>query len=651
VEARSKSEKLTKISKDFFQPVNLDSEQAKKMKEQYERGLKFQQKKIPKILEWLPKDRIQYDLERFEQGENDAWWILLRELTLEDTSTHYGDVFDLEISKLPGWVKSDDITRERILNAAEKYLISKESFESKKLYNGEANDKDIAIIKAFVLLKNFQPDTFQNLSEEVWVYWSPVFFGPFGHGKKEAVLKELVATAYQKVPDKLLDLVGEVLRYQISKCENISALDKIEHIWDEEIGNVIFNTLEETKTNTKSWDIILKALISHGHKASIKLAKSKLSSPISNDTFERQLTLKAVQNLMLYSGDAAWSKVWPFFQSDKDFIRELLLESAYYLEHEVGNLCKRLNEDEIADLYIWLVKEFPFSEDRRKVGTYTPTSDDMIRDFRDRLLRILENVGTVTSLNAVERIVNILVEYDWLKATLVEAKSNTLRNTWNPLTPKDMFDLSKKPDTVLVRSEGELQNLLVETLKGLESELQGETPAAPELWGPSNWKAKIKIYRPQDENHFSDWIKRKLEAKLRSHGIVVAREVEIRRGEGNAAGERTDIHVTAIVPKVSGGNFEQVRVIIEAKGCWNKDLKTAMENQLVERYLEENQCRNGIYLVGWYVCDQWDNADYRKGRTPKWLISNARDFFYRQSLDLSSIDLTIRSVVINTGLR
>ena len=207
-------------------------------------------------------------------------------------------------------------------------------------------------------------------------------------------------------------------------------------------------------------------------------------------------------------------------------------------------------------------------------------------------------------------------------------------------------------NTALFRFEAKLKKSMYNKLIHADLfRLQGETPAAPELWGPSDWKAKTKSYRPQDENHFSNWIKRKLETNLKSRGIVVAREVEIRRGEGTAKGERTDIHVTAIVPEVSGGNFEQVQVIIEAKGCWNKDLKTAMKNQLVERYLKENQCRNGIYLVGWYVCDQWDNADYRRGRTPKWLLSNARDFFNQQSLDLSLRDLTIRSVVINTALR
>jgi len=37
-----------------------------------------------------------------------------------------------------------------------------------------------------------------------------------------------------------------------------------------------------------------------------------------------------------------------------------------------------------------------------------------------------------------------------------------------------------------------------------------------------------------------------------------------------------------------------------------------MQSQLVERYLADNQCQHGLYLVGYYYCDSWDDEDYRK---------------------------------------
>ena len=32
--------------------------------------------------------------------------------------------------------------------------------------------------------------------------------------------------------------------------------------------------------------------------------------------------------------------------------------------------------------------------------------------------------------------------------------------------------------------------------------------------------------------------------------------------------------------------------------------------------MTDNQSQHGMYVVGWYLCDGWDNSDYRKGNTP-----------------------------------
>jgi hypothetical protein len=76
-----------------------------------------------------------------------------------------------------------------------------------------------------------------------------------------------------------------------------------------------------------------------------------------------------------------------------------------------------------------------------------------------------------------------------------------------------------------------------------------------------------------------------------------------------------------------------------------------MKTQLVDRYLKDNDCHHGIYLVGWYICDQWDDRDYRKKHTPNWSLQEARDFFQQQADDLSENNRLIHAVVINAALR
>jgi hypothetical protein len=116
------------------------------------------------------------------------------------------------------------------------------------------------------------------------------------------------------------------------------------------------------------------------------------------------------------------------------------------------------------------------------------------------------------------------------------------------------------------------------------------------------------MYKPKDENSFSDFVAVHLDEDLRQKGIIVNREVRIHRGE------RTDIHVNAVVLIPQEGGYDSVSVIIEVKGCWNLDHDHAMKTQLVDRYLRDNRCQHGLYLVGWFNCEQWDDKIMGKNR-------------------------------------
>jgi hypothetical protein len=134
------------------------------------------------------------------------------------------------------------------------------------------------------------------------------------------------------------------------------------------------------------------------------------------------------------------------------------------------------------------------------------------------------------------------------------------------------------------------------------------------------------------------------------HGVIANREVKLRAYLGGAKGEQTDVHVDVTVPGVDPGVLEKLTVIIEVKGCWNPDLNHAMQTQLVDRYLTGGDCHHGIYVVGWFACDQWDPADGRKSATPKISLDDAIKQFESQATALSHPGVSVRSVVLNTAL-
>ena len=75
-----------------------------------------------------------------------------------------------------------------------------------------------------------------------------------------------------------------------------------------------------------------------------------------------------------------------------------------------------------------------------------------------------------------------------------------------------------------------------------------------------------------------------------------------------------------------------------------------MKTQLLERYLADNPCRHGLYLVGWFVCPQWEH-DSRLKSVPFLSLEAAKAFLDNQAEGISRDGVLIRSFVLNASLR
>ncbi len=333
-------------------------------------------------------------------------------------------------------------------------------------------------------------------------------------------------------------------------------------------------------------------------------------------------------------------------QVDDKFGRQLAESVANDARHS-GLPQARISEERVADLYVWMFRQYPPSEYYLPRGGGSIGFKENMGMWRDDLLRHLQGRGTAEACRQIERIGADLPELqDRLKRILYQARAETRRQTWVAPEPRHVLGLTERPVRRLLQNGDQLLELLIESLERFQDKLRGSTPAVFALWNEVNGS-----FTPKDEERISDQVKLHLESDLAERGVVVNREVVIRRGGGGRRGERTDIHVDAVVPSPNQGQYDTVSVIIEAKGCWNRKLGTAMEEQLVNRYLHENQCRHGLYLVGWFNCEQWDAADPRKGRAPKYGIDAARGKLEEQAKKLSLGDLSIRSAVLDLALR
>ena len=85
------------------------------------------------------------------------------------------------------------------------------------------------------------------------------------------------------------------------------------------------------------------------------------------------------------------------------------------------------------------------------------------------------------------------------------------------------------------------------------------------------------------------------------------------------------------------------------KGCWNAELNTAMVSQLVNRYLKDNQCHHGLYLVGWFQCSEWDQSDWRYNRCSSGIIGT-KGTLEAKAAGLSTGGIKVKAMVLDFAL-
>lgn len=676
--ARRQSPVLAEAFSSEFRVIKLDSDEARLLRDEYREFQEMQaREKSPTLLDPTPAERIDQLLKICESGNSAAWEELSEVLTLEPNSTRWGNLYEDDVTTLPGWKAADDATKARIIEVARNYLAEQDPAPREWLGRNVVSSVAMAGYKALVLLLHEDQSSLESMAGEVWAKWTPVIL-EHSHsigeeGKETADQKanqELVRLACQSSREAIIGGVLLLIEYDYRR------LDRVEGCWDDALTAALLNKLEDRDLKPSTMGHILRHLLRHDVVEAKAFAEALVALPLPVDEDGRERAIVAAYVLMTQAREVGWEAVWPAIQQDDEFGRRLIagIASAERPNKSIG---EKLNEEQLADFYVWLVGQFPYraADDRVGYGSAPTTSPTLLRDS---LLRQLVERGTPQACRTIQGIMAQLPDLDWMKWHLQEAQAIARRRTWVPPRPKDVLELSAGVQRRLVQNEEQLLEAVIDSLKRLESKLQGETPAVFDLWnevkwhqlkklvsaiqkritpkkreskpGPKNFWEELtrkelnrKVYVPKEESALSNYVKRHLEEDLRDRGIIVNREVEIRPAE------RTDIQVDAVTERSAFG-YDRITLIIEVKGCWNEKLDSAMGNQLANRYLRNNPGRCGLYLVGWFNCDLWDKTDYRKRNCPQLTLEEAQERYAQQATGLSQADVQVRALVLNTAL-
>jgi hypothetical protein len=110
------------------------------------------------------------------------------------------------------------------------------------------------------------------------------------------------------------------------------------------------------------------------------------------------------------------------------------------------------------------------------------------------------------------------------------------------------------------------------------------------------------------------------------------------------------MHIDAIA-SVEGTDeiYGPISLIVEVKGSWNSGLMEDMQRQLKNRYLQNNQCETGLYLVVFFSAASWSQADPRKTKNTQLSIGELRRKLEEQAASLSGA-VNLKTYVLDASL-
>jgi len=412
-------------------------------------------------------------------------------MTLMPDSQYYDDVLlcKSDLTTLPGWKEAESLIKARIVEAAKVYIDKGNPETHKWLGTNTFYYSAIAGYKAIRLILEEDPEHISTIPAHIWQKWASLIldYPKEGDEKSQNIHQEILSITYQNAPDEIINTLMLLIDQENQEHGCIFIHRTVEKCWNEKLASAIFEKVQDKNLRHQSFDTLLEELIKHKVDSAKIFAESLLSLPIPKDGEVRAKALAAAKALINYADDAGWLVVWSAIQQDLEFGREVIGSLSFLLSYE-GSLEKRLKEEYIADLYIFLVKQYPSvekfpedgpsSEELQGVKANVMTSNNDILLWRNYIPQRLKNRGTPKACEAIRRIISELPEQkDKLKQFLLEAEALTRRNTWIPPQPSIIIELAKSRHCKEVQpliNYRIIQNIQDSTVHGSVQALQGD---------------------------------------------------------------------------------------------------------------------------------------------------------------------------------
>ena len=596
-----------------------------------------------------PRERVMEVLALSETKDAGYFQNLCSELTLEPRSTHYG--FGRFLTSTPGWQEAVPDTRTRIVEAAKRYLSVDTIAEtlSSKL---SPNTTQIGGLHAMWLVLDRDPDWLKSRSESWWNGWCRYVLAesvPNMAGEPVDPKLRLVALLNGDVP---ASVCREVLRLLLGKGiddRHQRLSDVLRLLADEantRLDEKLCDALESGKVQEGDIADVTGFVLRRSKERSLPVCLGILKNGRSQS--DGSLAEHVAVALFRNCPDGSWTALKTYLDADADRACRVLNEFAYgdfYGSGVIGSVPTR-QLGELAGMFLDL---FPPDPDENEGGV-GPV--DAVRLFRTCLISHLDNLRDEPSVDAFKRLEKQLGNrYPGLADARVRAERGYRLKLWSPFPVAVIAKVMDAGSRRLLRSDEDVVDGIACAFDQYAEALgQDGTESVEDLWNTPTGAAPS----PKAEEHVSRKLCGVVRAYFSDYAVAADREAKIfqrsvGRADGGQPGSEVDILVQ--VPGRGTTSGDAIQVPIEVKLSSNRQAKTGMRDQLVDRYMPQLGATHGVHVVVWMTTP---NLEHLKPRhRPRWsCIEAARRELEEEARRLSAErQVQIRAMVVDGSLR
>lgn len=571
--------------------IVLDSDEAERQKRYYEMQRSAETPTRPKL------DKTQLILRLLERSEeNPRWFPKLCQALSTDEIGHLR--YDRFVTATEGWSLCDKDRRTRIANVARR-LVSECTDLADKVINLDLSTIPVCgVIEAFFLLAELDSTYLSSLDDSVWRVWAWYIIREirFRLGREPiSPKKSLMHMLVSKQPCLVIQKVEKLARTAAAENTLSSVLEALGDIKFEPLDTSLCLLISNSTVRRKNLGIIMQFALQRAKDEAAKQCLPLLSCNGSGRVSSRVI-LSAV-NLLRHGPTSGIEPVLSMLGNCPRVSEKVLAELAYSPGTEI-DWYSRFSTQQKGSILQLLFESYPPKDDPNRDGAHFVGPEDSAIFLRQRLLADLATQGSIEAVTALREIeTKYSTEYPWLRFSRADEEWNERRVAWNPLKPKEIVWILRDESARFIRSASDLLDIVLDALKLFQGRLSGTPPLAQNLWNLPRGSPPS----PKEEEAVSDNLLSVIQERLNDYTAVAIREAQLQRRliakrlEGEP-GQKTDILVEATNEEAGG---MPLHLVVEVKNSYNRECKTALREQLVNRYLASHGWTHGIFVVAY----------------------------------------------------